>query len=90
MLTELSFLALPLALRGLLRRESRRDFSAGAASPPRGSAPPTFGRSPSDPPPRPEPTSAARPNGKLEWNVSVDPCTHERLVVTSIYSGRIG
>jgi hypothetical protein len=89
MLTELSALAFPLALRGLLRRESRRDLDLGAA-PPRRSAPPTSGRSPSDPPPRPEPTSAANPNGTLEWSAGVDPCAHARLVVASIYSGRIG
>jgi hypothetical protein len=89
MLTELSAFAFPLSLRGLLRRESRRDSAAGSAAPPRGSAPPTRGL-PSDPPPRPEPVSAANQDRTMEWSAGADPCAHARLAVMGVYSGRIG
>ncbi|HET6334688.1 MAG TPA: hypothetical protein VFG30_15805 [Polyangiales bacterium] len=88
MLTEFSILALPFALRGLLRREARRDEPAGIAAPPRRSTPPSS-RGPSEPPPRPERADSDR-RAQPEWTAGIgaDPSTHERLAIASIYGMR--
>jgi hypothetical protein len=77
--------ALPFVLR-FRALESERPRSEKNASPPGGSAPPITGRAPSDPPPRPGP----REHSAWELSAGVDPCTHARLVVAGIFSGRIG
>lgn len=81
MLAELSILALPLALRGLLRRASR----AGSA-PPRANAP-KVRRGAGDPPPRPE-RAEDHPNPQWTAGIGADASTHERLAIACIYGYR--
>jgi len=57
------------------------------APPPRDLAPGAGAARPSEPP---RSKDVAAGTGQLEWCVATDPSTHARLVVSYVFSGRVG
>jgi hypothetical protein len=78
----------PFAWLRLSRSSSRSETANPAAPPPRDLSPGAGPARPSEPP---RSKGAAAATGQpMEWCVATDPSTHPRLVVSYVFSGRVG